>query len=80
MAIADLHAVLPPPKRPLHPGTPAAWAAAEAALGLSYPPDFKAAIASYGSGAIGGSIALLNPMDVAWIVNSDTAWPVSYHA
>jgi len=66
VSVEDLRAALPPPKRPLHPGTPAAWAAAETALGLTYPPDFKAAIATYGSGTIGGSVALLNPMDVAW--------------
>jgi hypothetical protein len=63
---ADLRRLLPPPARPRDTGAPAQWAAAEAALGLIHPPDFKDYIATYGSGTVGTVIEVLNPMSVDW--------------
>ena len=66
MSLADLQAILPPPPKPKDVGSEAAWTAAEAALGIAYPLDFKEFIATYGSCTIGGAITLINPMSVEW--------------
>lgn len=47
-------------------GSPSDWAAAESALGISYPRDFQEFIGTYGSGAIDGIISVINPMSVSW--------------
>jgi hypothetical protein len=64
--LADLQLVLRPPRKPKHTGSPVEWAAAEAALGVQYPADFKQYIAAYGSGTVGQVITVLNPMSVDW--------------
>jgi hypothetical protein len=66
VTLTDLRRVLPPPAKPTDTGSPAAWRAVEAALGVRYPPDFRDLIATYGSGMIDGVIALLNPIGVDW--------------
>lgn len=66
MSLADLRRILTPPARPRDTGAPAQWAAAEAALGISHPPDFKDYIATYGSGTVGAVIEVFNPMSVDW--------------
>lgn len=66
MALIDVRRCLQPPARPKDAGSPPPWAAAEAALGISYPRDFQQFITIYGSGTIGGVIEVLNPMAVDW--------------
>jgi hypothetical protein len=66
VALSDVRRVLPPPGKPIDTGAAAAWDAAEAALGISYPPDFRDLVATYGTGTFGGVITLLNPMSVDW--------------
>ena len=50
--LAALIALLPPPAEPRETGDRAAWAAVEREIGLRLPSDFKALIATYGSGSI----------------------------
>jgi hypothetical protein len=66
MSLVDLRRILTAPARPKDTGTPAQWSAAEAALGITYPPDFKEYVATYGSGTIGTVITVLNPIGVEW--------------
>ena len=66
MSVEDVQGALTPPRKPKDTGSPTAWAAAESALGITFPGDFKAFIATYGSGTIGKVISLLNPMSVDW--------------
>jgi hypothetical protein len=66
MTLENLQKVLPVPRKPKDTGSPEAWAAVETALGFTYPADFKAYIATYGSGTIGGAINILNPISVDW--------------
>jgi hypothetical protein len=62
----DLRRILTPPSRPKDTGVPAQWSAAETALGIIYPSDFKEYVATYGSGTIGAVITVLNPISVDW--------------
>jgi hypothetical protein len=66
VTLKDLRQSLPSPAKPRNTGSPAAWDAAEAALGIRYPPDFRDLVAAYGSGTISSVITLLNPMEVDW--------------
>ncbi|MGH2345587.1 MAG: hypothetical protein ACRDG4_10205 [Chloroflexota bacterium] len=66
MALEDLRRILTPPTKPADTGSPTAWAAAESALGISYPPDFKKYIATYGSGTLSGVISVFNPISIDW--------------
>jgi hypothetical protein len=65
-ALENLHRILTPPPKPVDTGSPAAWVAAESALGISYPPDFKEYVATYGSGTLSKVIGVFNPMSVDW--------------
>jgi hypothetical protein len=53
--------LMSPPDEPLDPGEPDAWPAIELQLGLRLPSDYKAFIATYGSGAIADFINVFNP-------------------
>jgi uncharacterized protein (TIGR02996 family) len=69
--IDELRLVLPPPKRPLN--AVGNWAEVEQQLGLPLPSDYKAFIASYGSGTV-GCIEIVSPLGLTrnvreWWVN-----------
>jgi len=52
MSTTNLIQLVPPPKEPVERGSPEAWEAAEAALGLRLPPDYYDYGLAYGSGAM----------------------------
>jgi hypothetical protein len=71
-SLDELLTVLPPPRRPLH--NQGDWAAVEAAIGLRLPPDYKAFVASYGSGTINSCLEVVSPFGMKedvrnWWVN-----------
>lgn len=59
-AVDRILALMPPPRSPVETGTPASWAAAEAALHTSLPADYRRFIETYGSGSIDEFVTVLN--------------------
>ena len=57
-----LRELLPPPRSPIEPGSPASWAAAEAALKTALPADYKEFIETYGTGSIDEFVTVLNAL------------------
>lgn len=53
--------ILSPPVSPVDPPDDDDWVAAERALGVSLPPDFKAFVTRYGSGLIDDLLVVFNP-------------------
>jgi len=63
MAIKQLAALITPPASPLD--CEGNWYAAEIVVGATYPADFRALIAAYGSGAFfRGHLTVYNPLTV----------------
>ena len=61
---AELEALvrlMPPPSEPRHPGDPDEWPQIELRLGRRLPSDYKAFVATYGSGRIGDFLNIANP-------------------
>jgi hypothetical protein len=63
MSIEKLAAVLPPPAGPVETPRRGAedWAAVEGGLGTPLPPDYKAFVEGYGTGAIDDFLWVFNP-------------------
>jgi HEAT repeat protein len=53
--------LMPPPTQPRDPGEPDRWPQIELRLGRRLPPDYKAFIATYGSGRVGEFLNVANP-------------------
>jgi hypothetical protein len=56
-----LSEILPPPETPVEPPGSDDWVAAEMALDVTLPPDFKAFVTRYGSGVIDDFLIVFNP-------------------
>lgn len=61
MSIAELTTLVRPPVEPSDTGTQEQWAQIEDELGVALPPDYKAYIATYGSGSFNDFIVYFNP-------------------
>jgi uncharacterized protein (TIGR02996 family) len=57
--LAELRLLVPPPRLPVRPQGD--WAEAEAALGMSLPPDYKAFLDTYGLGEFNGFLKVGHP-------------------
>ena len=53
--------LMPPPAEPREPGDPESWPQVELRLGRRLPSDYKAFIATYGSGRVGEFVNIANP-------------------
>ncbi len=60
-AIGELSKLVPPPAAPKDVPAAADWAAIEKQLGTALPPDYKALVATYGTGAFAGFLWVFNP-------------------
>lgn len=61
MAIAELLAVVPPPKRPLELGREEQWTQVRAGFEVPLPDDWKDYGMTFGTGRVGGWLQVLNP-------------------
>lgn len=61
MMLRELTTLIRPPMRANSSGTAEQWTQVETALGVGLPADYKAAIATYGSGCFGDFIIYFNP-------------------
>lgn len=61
MTIRMLQSIVSPPVPPVETGDSTRWTDVESQLGIQLPDDYKAFIASYGSGNLAGFIHVFNP-------------------
>lgn len=59
--LTRLVAIMPPPRTPTLPPGPDDWPSVERELGIGLPSDYKAFLATYGSGEINGLIDVASP-------------------
>jgi hypothetical protein len=75
----ELRLALPPPRRPFD--TEGDWHAIEAAIKLRLPTDYKAFLASYGTGMVNNCLEVINPLRVRTDVRKWwTNWAECYHS
>ena len=73
-ALEVLARLMPAPAPPRDAGHPSGWPDVERHVGLRLPSDYKAFIATYGSGTIGDFVNISNPFsDSPWIRLADAA-------
>jgi hypothetical protein len=60
-ALQRLTALVPPPPEPVEPAEEARWPEIEQALGTALPSDYKALLATYGSGTFDEELWLFSP-------------------
>jgi len=60
-SLERLHALVPPPDKPLEAGAPERWPEIEAQLGTTLPEDYKKFTNLYGSGKFDDFLYLFNP-------------------
>lgn len=61
MSIAELKALVPPPKSPFETGTSSLWKKLDKLLGLKLPQDYRDFVTTYGTGLFAGLYRVYNP-------------------
>ena len=64
-SVAKLTRILPPPRNPIHTGTPADWQRIEQKLRIQFPDHYKSFVETYGDGCIDNFLFIYNPFEPA---------------
>ncbi|HEV3385364.1 MAG TPA: SMI1/KNR4 family protein, partial [Gemmata sp.] len=64
MKLDRLKQLMPPPAKPIYPGSKKEWSGFQKKIGLNFPTDYFSLVNTYGSGRfLGGELKIANPFD-----------------